>query len=173
LTKEAVMLQRLLVVVISWNRPAFLRKTLTSLFAATTRELTDIVIVDNGSDQETKDIIQGEPRLMTYRLLDRNYGLNVALEAAVPRQDPRYSYILVSDADMYYREPIEAFCRFLQHPAIEAVSLHHSPEHPVAEMLAWGGNDIMIKNTERGCSFGWRRALPEITPRFHDKLSES
>jgi glycosyltransferase involved in cell wall biosynthesis len=149
----------LLIVVISWNRPRFLRRTLDSLFAQTTPESAAIFLVDNGSGQQTLDVIHSEPRLRGFELLDRNYGLNVALETAVPRINPGYSYLLVSDADMLYREPITDFLRFFQHPAVEAISLHHSPEHPVAETTDWQGISIMLKRTERGCSllFPWER----------------
>lgn len=44
---------RLLAIIVSWNRPEFLRQTLRSLFDQLVDTPADVVVVDNGSEAAT------------------------------------------------------------------------------------------------------------------------
>jgi glycosyltransferase involved in cell wall biosynthesis len=160
-------MNRLLIIVISWNRPDFLRQTLSSLFAQSESELHDVVVVDNGSDIATTEILRSEMRLHGTRLLPVNRGLNVAVKTALEEWlTPEHRWVLVSDADMEYRRPIRRAAEFLDHwPEIGAVSLQHSPEHKVHAELEWGGCSWPLKWSERGCALLLRsETLLELCP---------
>jgi len=99
--------QSLFIYVVSWNRPHFLRATLDSIFAQTADFAARVFVVDNGSDQETTDIIRNEKRLAGYQLLEENLGINGALDAILPNDLVKQtSHVLISDADMEYRQSL-------------------------------------------------------------------
>ena len=60
---------RLLVVIVSWNRPEFLKRTLESLFDRLDEVQADVIVVDNGSNAEMVAVIESEPRLSRFLLL--------------------------------------------------------------------------------------------------------
>ena len=145
---------RLLVIVISWNRCDFLRRTLNSLFERSDAGQTDVVVVDNGSDLPTRELIASETRLAGYRQLETNLGLNMAAELALSEWlTPEHAWVLLSDADMEYQVPVRLGTELLeQQPQIGAVSFQHSPEHPETGTLIYLDRNWPLKQTERGCS---------------------
>ncbi len=153
-------MKRFLAIVISWNRPAFLRQTLSSLFAHLPSSAASVLVVDNGSGPETLDLIQGEPRLSGYRLLGHNRGLNWALEAVLTDEAlAAYDYLLISDADMRYQQSLRRAVDLLEtEPTIGAVSYQHSPEHPVVGAHSAVSATWLLKSSERGCALVFRTA---------------
>lgn len=94
-------MRKLLCIIISWNRPDFLRRTLESLFLKTGDIETLVVTVDNGSDWMTRTILDQEERIGKCVFLESNLGINRALEAALPDDvSQEFQHILISDADM-------------------------------------------------------------------------
>src|SRR5262249_40412810 len=116
-----------MVIVVSWNRPYFLRQTLDSLQRQTQLISADIFVVDNCSRQETVRIIESQKSLAGYWLLEGNCGINGALERVVPASLPqRYRYILFSDADMVYERPLAMAVSLLDaKPELAGVSLQN------------------------------------------------
>lgn len=153
-------MKELLTVVVSWNRPEFLRRTLDSLFEQLGRSDTDVFVADNGSGPETIDVITSERRLRGYQLLGKNLGINGALEAVIPHDLPeQYRFLLVSDADMLYRQPIRQATELLDALAeVGGVSFQHSPEHPAEGSLFFAGTKWLTKRSERGCALVLRAA---------------
>lgn len=145
---------RLLVAIVSWNRPHFLRATLESLFRQLAGVPADVVVVDNGSDDETHRVIEQESRLARRVFLDTNLGINAALEAVLPAEiTEAYDAILISDADMEYCLPIPRLLPLLgTDPRIGCLSLQHSPEHAVVEEFEQDDQRWPLKTTERGCA---------------------
>lgn len=147
-------MEYLLAIIVSWNRPEYLRRTLNSLFDQVTGIQADVVVVDNGSEAATHAVLRAESRLHGIHCFESNRGLNQAIETAVSRwRTPDHDWVLISDADMEYRQPLVAAVELLtEHPHIGAVSLQHSPEHPshatiIAQQRSWP-----LKWTERGCA---------------------
>lgn len=145
---------KLLAVIVSWNRPHFLRRTLDSLFLQLKAAEADVIAVDNGSDAPTRQLLQQERRLSQVIQLTTNIGINAALEAALPADlDQKYHAILVSDADMEYLQPIASLLPALESiPQVGAISLQHSPEHAVTAEHDDGQRHWLLKSIERGCS---------------------
>lgn len=116
-------MSRLLGIVISWNRPELLRRTLKSLFLQIEDTQPQIAVVDNGSDSETLAVITREERIEKRVLLGSNLGINRALEAALPDDvSQEFQHILISDADMEYRRPLGPLLQaFNDRPEIGAI----------------------------------------------------
>jgi glycosyltransferase involved in cell wall biosynthesis len=160
-------MSNLLSIIIAWNRPEFLKRTLESLFLQMQDIQAQIVVVDNGSDSMTRQVIEQDERIGRRIFLGSNLGINRALEVALPVDvSQEFQHILISDADMDYRRPFGSILQaFDGHPEIGAVSLQHSPEHwPVGEITF---NDELwpLKRVERGCSLLFRAArFQELRP---------
>lgn len=168
-------MKSLLAVVISWNRPHFLRETLDSLFRQSNPADASILVVDNCSEAETVAVIEQETRLTNYRLLNQNRGINGALEAILTEDVlDHHEFLLVSDADMRYQRPLQLAIDLLaSESTVGAVSYQHSPEHPVAGELVSGGRTWLTKWSERGCALflriaDYRRLRPLPVENFKD-----
>jgi glycosyltransferase involved in cell wall biosynthesis len=162
-----VPMNEILVVIVSWNRPEFLRRTCQSLFPQLDGVSSKFLVVDNGSDEATRNVIEQEVRIDERVFLGSNLGLNRALEAALPRDLARdFEYLLISDADMEDRRPIRnAFPMLQDHPMIGAVSFQHSPEHPAMGEFLYRHERWIVKRGERGCSVLFRtRRFQELRP---------
>ncbi len=158
---------RLLVIVTSWNRPGLLRQTLNSLRSHTDAGHTDVVVVDNGSDEPTQEVIRASPWLAGVERFRENRGINAAVETALDNwQTSAHDFVLVSDADMEYRAELFEGCELLHlYPEIGAVSFQHSPEHPEAGRFISGGREWITKTSERGCALLFRTAtLSQMRP---------
>jgi len=87
-------------VILSWNRPALLQRTIAS-YAATTRCEHELFLVDNGSDDDTKDVIREAERagvLDRVLLLDRNEG-GLALNRLLPETSSPLVHISENDIE--------------------------------------------------------------------------
>ncbi len=148
------MKQDLLAIIVSWNRPKFLERTITSLQQQLQGLSADLCVVDNGSGQETRQLIRQNRSVSGYLLLHRNLGINGALERVFPRSlSDQYEFLLISDADMEYRHPVALAVNALrQQPALGAISYQHSPEHPSEGTVPLAGQEFYLKSSERGCS---------------------
>jgi glycosyltransferase involved in cell wall biosynthesis len=161
------MMERLLAIVISWGRPHFLERTLETLSAQLESMPSDLVVVDNGSDKATREVIRNHCGSANMLLWEENCGINTAVESALTRWlTPEHRSVLVSDADMEYHEPLSPAIDLLKSRLeIGAVSLQHSPEHPVHDTLVCNDRSWPLKRSERGCSLLLRvEALQRVRP---------
>ncbi len=70
------------VLVVSYNRAEALRRCLTALEASEGREVIEIIVVDNGSQDESAAVPAEFPKVTSLRL-PRNFGLTKALNIAM------------------------------------------------------------------------------------------
>lgn len=148
------MTHKLLVITVAWGRPHFLRRTLQSL-AEQLRDIPgELVVVDNGSKESTRQVIQEYCEPDKSILWDDNRGINAAVDAALTKWlTPDHRWVLVSDADMEYQQSFWQAIELLKaNPAIGAVSFQHSPEHESQDELDWNGRTWPLKRSERGCA---------------------
>jgi len=160
-------MRKLLSIVISWNRPEFLRRTLESLFPQIEGIQSQIIVVDNGSDLDTIEVIEREERIGRSVFLGSNLGISRALEAALPDDvSQEFQHILISDADMEYRRPLGPLLQaFNDRPEIGAISLQHSPEHAPVGAMSFNDEQWPLKRIERGCSLLFQTArFQELRP---------
>ena len=86
------------VIILNWNGAALLRRYLPTVLEGTNGEIADVIVVDNGSSDNSREVLEQEfPQVKTF-LLDKNYGFaggyNKAIELAT---DYRYTVLLNSD----------------------------------------------------------------------------
>ena len=86
----------------------------------------------------------------------------------------RFSYILISDADMNYQRPFSLALDLLeQETNFGAVSYQHSPEHISSGTFQDGSDTWQLKQSERGCSlFMKTKRLEQMRPLPIDNLKD-
>lgn len=112
---------RVSVCIPAYNHAAFVRQSLESVLAQTFGDF-EIVVTDDGSTDETADVIAGvsDPRIK-FRRFPANRGACVALNDAVRRSSGEYVAILNSD-DAFLPRKLETQVAFLDaHPEVGAV----------------------------------------------------
>ncbi len=133
--------------ILSWNRPHYLKPTIESLLKNTDG---DVYCIDNGSNQETIDVINSY-KLKEKFLLKENLGINPAFELCIPK-NLKSKYIMFSGHDMYFTENLNLYCDFLDNnPTFGATCAHDSPEHLSSNSIEYG-KIWKIKDSERGDS---------------------
>ena len=110
------------VIILNWNGAALLRRYLPTVLEGTNGEIADVIVADNGSSDNSREVLEQEfPQVKTL-LLDKNYGFaggyNKAIELAA---DYRYTVLLNSDV----RTPagwLEPLYQYLEeNPSVGAV----------------------------------------------------
>jgi glycosyltransferase involved in cell wall biosynthesis len=145
-----------------WNRGPIFAIAFKSLMSQLEGIRSTIWIFDNGSDQETKDIIHsitGNERHEVHKVfLPKNMGIpyvaNVFARAIqencdyVGYQSPQY--IMLMDADAYFKEPvIDLLSVFTTNYGVGMVSGHDSIEHAAVKEGVWLINNKDIKIREK------------------------
>ncbi|HJG88385.1 glycosyltransferase family 2 protein [Barnesiella viscericola] len=114
------MKKKVAVVILNWNGAALLRRFLPSVCAHTNDQLADVVVVDNGSDDTSVEILNREfPQVRTL-LFPRNYGFAEGYNRALDALDYEYAVLLNSDVEVtpQWIEPLLAFVE--AHPDVAA-----------------------------------------------------
>ena len=114
------MKKKVAVVILNWNGAALLRRFLPSVCAHTNDRLADVVVVDNGSDDTSVEILNREfPQVRTL-LFPRNYGFAEGYNRALDALDYEYAVLLNSDVEVtpQWIEPLLAFVE--AHPDVAA-----------------------------------------------------
>lgn len=86
------------IILITKDRPKLFEQTVKSLFENTPRELFDLIIVDDGSEQITPVHMKANHLIITdfkSPSICRNLGMEIAVRK-------RYKYVYHSDNDMYF-----------------------------------------------------------------------
>lgn len=142
--------------VISWNRSHFLTQTIVSLKERLAEDdiTADIHIIDNGSDDETVAAIH-EIDGVEKVFFDENKNICGGYQDGVPEDvDKRYKYILTSDHDFLYLEPLSTYIRMLEeNPLCWMAKGHNSTagRHGVVESVTFHDREWFVKKT---CSGG-------------------
>lgn len=110
-------------VLLSWNRPGLLRRALIS-YRRATRSAAELVVVDNGSDRETRTLLEGAESAGLIDLaifLPRNEG-GLALNYPLPHLNGRYVHF--SENDVEYRSgwDVQLLAKFTAFPGLGQLS---------------------------------------------------
>lgn len=129
----------LAIYVVTWKRPAFLQRTLTSIvgqIAAEPEVKVTLNVVNNGTDADTRSVLaQFAPQLDSVLLLRENLGISQAYERILPREPPARC-VMFSEDDMEYRLPFGRYVRMLNaNDSIGAATGYTSPEHAPHDQL--------------------------------------
>ncbi len=113
-------MKKVAVVILNWNGAKLLRQYLPSVCAHTNTELADVVVVDNGSDDDSVKILHQEfPQVKTI-LFTRNYGFAEGYNRALDTLEYPYTVLLNSDVETapHWLEPLVEFAE--SHPEVAA-----------------------------------------------------
>ena len=113
-------LKKVAVVILNWNGRKLLEEFLPSVYQFTTSEIADIIVVDNGStDDSVSFLSQNYPNIQLL-LFSENYGFAEGYNRAISQLDYEYVVLLNSDVEAtpYWLEPLLSYCE--EHPEVSA-----------------------------------------------------
>ena len=89
------------VVILNWNGAKLLREFLPSVIAGTDPAIADVIVADNGSDDDSRALLDGEfaPGVRTL-YFDRNYGFAEGYNRAIAALAPEYRYVVLLNSDV-------------------------------------------------------------------------
>jgi GT2 family glycosyltransferase len=115
-------MNKVAVIILTWNSLSFLRKFLPTLIANTPKDIAEIVVVDNFSQDGTVDWLRIEHPEVRLRILDRNYGYAGGYQMAIEGIKSKYVVLLNSDVEVTHGW-IEHLVSFMDtHPHAGAVA---------------------------------------------------
>ena len=85
------------IIILNWNGAALLRRYLPSVVAANSNDIADVVVVDNGSTDESLSVLKQEFPDVRTLCFDKNYGYAEGYNRAIRELGYRYSVLLNSD----------------------------------------------------------------------------
>ncbi len=113
-------MKKVAVVILNWNGAELLRRFLPSVCAHTSLELADIIVADNGSSDNSVEILQQEfPQVKTI-IFPTNYGFAEGYNRALESLEHEYIVLLNSDVETtpHWLEPLVDFAE--NHPDVAA-----------------------------------------------------
>jgi hypothetical protein len=86
------------VIILNWNGAKLLRRYLPTVLAGTNADIADIIVADNGSSDDSLEVLEKEfPQVKTL-VFDKNYGFAGGYNKAIEQTDGyRYTVLLNSD----------------------------------------------------------------------------
>ena len=104
-------MKKIAVIILNWNGEDLLRKFLPSVCAHTNADIADVIVVDNGSDDNSVEVLKQEfPQVKTL-LFPQNYGFAAGYNKALEMLDYKYAVLLNSDVETtpHWLEPLLEF----------------------------------------------------------------
>lgn len=101
-------MKKVSVVILNWNGAEMLRKFLPSVLKFTNSELAEVCVADNGSTDNSVEIIQNEFPMVRLIVFKENYGFAEGYNKAIDFVDTEYVVLLNSDVEVTERwiEPV-------------------------------------------------------------------
>jgi GT2 family glycosyltransferase len=93
-------MKKVVVMILNWNGKALMEQFLPSVIAHTPGELADIVVADNGSTDQSVEMLREKFPSVRLILFDRNYGFAEGYNRAVAQTDAPYTVLLNSDVEV-------------------------------------------------------------------------
>ena len=104
-------MKKIAVIILNWNGADLLRRFLPSVCAHTNADIADVIVVDNGSDDNSVEVLKQEfPQVKTL-LFPQNYGFAAGYNKALEMLDYKYAVLLNSDVETtpHWLEPLLEF----------------------------------------------------------------
>lgn len=86
------------IVILNWNGVAHLRRFLPSVIAAAPADV-EVIVADNGSTDDSVEVLRSEFPSVTLLRMDRNYGFAGGYNRALQRVEADYYVLLNSDVE--------------------------------------------------------------------------
>ena len=90
-------MKQVAVIILNWNGAALLRRYLSSVVANTPSALADVIVADNGSSDNSLEVLRDEFPSVGVIALDKNYGFAEGYNRAIAQVDHPYTVLLNSD----------------------------------------------------------------------------
>lgn len=119
------------VVILNWNGAEMLRRFLPTILANTPATLADIIVADNGSTDESKQVLSSDFPQVSLIQLDRNYGFAEGYNQALKRVGEDYGYYLLLNSDIEVPEGwLQPLVEYMDaHPDVAACQPKLRAEH--------------------------------------------
>jgi GT2 family glycosyltransferase len=88
------------IVILNWNGSGFLQRFLPSVIQYTDFDWAEIIVADNGSTDNSREVIEKEFSTVKYIQLDRNYGFAEGYNKALQQIEADYYLLLNSDVEV-------------------------------------------------------------------------
>ena len=109
------------VIILNWNGAKLLRKYLPTVLAGTNTDIADVIVADNGSTDNSREVLEQEFVQVKTLYLDKNYGFAGGYNKAIELTGYQYTVLLNSDV----RTPdgwLDPLYRYLEdNPGVGAV----------------------------------------------------
>jgi len=114
-------MKQVAVIILNWNGAALLRRYLPSVIEGTDQAIADVIVADNGSTDDSLQVLQQEFPSVKVMAFDKNYGFAQGYNLAIEKTMYPYTVLLNSDV----RTPhgwLNPLLDFMEtHPAVGAV----------------------------------------------------
>ncbi len=87
-------MNRVAVIILNWNGITFLKQFLPSVIANTPAAIADIIVADNGSNDESVQHIKATHPSVQIIQFDRNYGFTGGYNKAISSINHEYTVLL-------------------------------------------------------------------------------
>lgn len=142
------------IVVLSFNRLAYLRSTLESLFAATPRNAFELIVVDNGSTDGSAEALRklaDRGAVDKLILSQRNRGVSAGINVGFAYAEPSSRYLIKLDSDIKLLTPgwlarFETFFEKVPEAGILALYQVNHPRLRVASRDRVAGEKVISWN---------------------------
>lgn len=100
------------VIILNWNGAKLLREFLPSVCATTNADIADVIVADNGSTDDSLEILAREFSAVKVLALDKNYGFAEGYNRAIKATGYKYTVLLNSDVKTGegWLEPLYDYC---------------------------------------------------------------
>lgn len=110
----------LAVIILNWNGRDLLRRFLPSVVGHSDSSISRIIVADNGSDDDSVDVLEREFPQVEILRLDKNFGFAEGYNRAVKTIESKYSILLNSDAAASPGWDVALFDFMENHPDVGA-----------------------------------------------------
>ena len=86
------------VIILNWNGAKLLRKYLPTVLAGTNTDIADVIVADNGSTDNSHEVLEQEFAQVKTLYLDKNYGFAGGYNKAIELTG--YQYTVLSSTNM-------------------------------------------------------------------------
>lgn len=147
------------VLVVTWNRVEFLKRTLTSVFQQEAVDF-EVLVVDNGSIDTTEASIQALMKVHTnlhYTRLEKNCGVPAALNVAFEKAQGEVFFVMDDDEELvdalYLRKALDINKRHPWDLLTARILNEDGREEPFLSNPAWDEENFYVANFMNGAIF--------------------
>ena len=90
-------MKKVAVIILNWNGAKLLRRYLPTVIGGTDDAIADVIVVDNGSTDESLEVLRNEFPSIQVMALDKNFGFAEGYNLAIRQTDYPYTVLLNSD----------------------------------------------------------------------------